>query len=154
MALFSCGLFAALWIPPHLTVNNLRSHGVTTPARVTAVNTHTKSVKVRFSASKHLVNTELYDASGMISEVETGDDLAVTYDPHDPSQVLAQSWLRHPPYVNLAVIGSGFLILFFTVGTAALILRRRHILRTYGRPPTPAPTQLNPGEPPIPLTKT
>lgn len=152
MAVLGCCLLATLWIPPHSVVNKLRANGVATSAEVTGLNSYTKSVQVQFNSTIGTVHTKLYDASRVARYVKPGDHVDVTYDPSDPSQVVAQSWLNDPPYVNIAVVCSLAMVLLFGCGTAALILRRRHILRTYG-PPTPTPSPPNPDEPPMSLVK-
>ncbi|WP_405778157.1 DUF3592 domain-containing protein [Streptomyces sp. NBC_00859] len=149
------GMCAGFLVPSHVLVNDLRSRGVTTPAKVTAVDKNPRYVKVQFSGPSGVTNTNLSEISGSLPEAEPGTLLIITYDPEHPSRVLTQSWVSDPPLINLPVLLSAGPALLFLVGAVGLTLRRRWVLHTFGPPPDTeiiSSTEKS-GKPSIRLTK-
>jgi hypothetical protein len=134
MALLCLGMFFAFWVPSQTLVNDLRSHGVTTTAAVTAVDNNPEYVRIRFNGPDGPTTAELSDYAGMRPEAEVGEALTVRYDSKDPSHALPVSWVDNPPILNLPMLGTAALTIFFLAGTVVLVLRRRWVLRIFGPP--------------------
>jgi hypothetical protein len=81
----------------------------------------------------------------MLPDTHTGESMLVTYDPTDPSRILARGWVMNPP-VNLPTYGTAALAAFFLSGAVAVTLRRRWILRTWS-PDSVVPDPTQPQEP-------
>ncbi|MFF5314908.1 hypothetical protein [Streptomyces massasporeus] len=119
-------------LPSRSLVQDLRSHGEGAAATVIGVDSKPKYVKVRLvSSPKAGTEVKLSDYAGMLPETETGASMIVTYDPEDPSRILAQSWVEDPP-ANLPAYGTSALAVICLGLTTAVIWRRFRILRTFG----------------------
>ncbi len=76
----------------------------------------------------------------MHPDFHIGDRMWATYDPQKPSHLLSRHWVTIPP-TNFPVFGTSLIAVFFLVGTVALILRRRWVLRNWPpEKPDTAPT--------------
>ncbi|MEU1938650.1 DUF3592 domain-containing protein [Streptomyces coeruleorubidus] len=149
------GMVLVLWLPSRSLVEDLRSRGVTVAATVTDVDTKPRYVKVRFvQGSERGTAVELSEIAGMLPDAHAGESMLVTYDPTNPSRILAHDWVMNPP-ANLPTYGTAALAAFFLLGAVAVTLRRRWILRTW--PPdfaAPDPTRpQEPGSESLPLSK-
>lgn len=132
MSLLCAGMTAALWLPPHFLVQDLRSRGVTSAATVVGVDSKPKSVTVRFvSGPQRGDEAQLWDYAGMYPEARPGVGLLVTYDPDQPSRVLSHGWVEDPP-ANLPAYGTSALTLVLLSLTTAVVVRRVRILRSSG----------------------
>lgn len=130
LSVLCTGLSVAFWLPPRSLVQDLRNHGVTTTAQVTAVDDKPKYVKVEFTQGPESGNeVKLWDYAGMLPDVDPGDAVLVTYDPDNPHRSLPRSWVADPP-VNLPAYGSSAIALFLFSGAVIGIVRRRRILGT------------------------
>ncbi|GHA49215.1 hypothetical protein GCM10010303_70670 [Streptomyces purpurascens] len=90
--LLCVGMALAFLLPSQSLVQDLRSRGVSAAATVVGVDSQPKYVKVRLvSSPKAGTEVELWDYGGMLPETQTGASMIVTYDPEDPSRILAQS---------------------------------------------------------------
>ncbi|MGX1560293.1 hypothetical protein [Streptomyces sp. NPDC055506] len=137
LVLLSIGMTLFLWLPSRSLVQELRSHGVSAAATVVDVDSKPKYVKVRLvSSPKAGTEVKLSDYAGMLPETQPGASMIVTYDPEDPSRILAQSWVEDPP-ANLPAYGTSALALICLGLTVAVTWRRIWILRTFG-PEKPA----------------
>ncbi|UOB11015.1 hypothetical protein MQE23_18915 [Streptomyces sp. HP-A2021] len=149
------GMALFFWLPSRSLVEDLRSHGVTVAATVIDVDTKPKYVKIRLvQGPEKGTAVELSEIAGMLPDAHTGDSMLVTYDPKDPSRILARSWVTAPP-ADLPTYGTAALAAFFLSGSVALTLRRRWILRTWppdSLVPDPAQPQ-EPGSKSVRLTK-
>jgi hypothetical protein len=136
--LLCVGMVLALALPAHSLVQDLRSRGVSVAATVVGVDSKPKYVKVRLvSGPKAGEEVKLWDYAGMFPETQTGASMIVTYDPEDPSRILAQSWVEDPP-ANLPAYGVSALALLCLGLTTAVTWRRFWILRTFGPEKPPA----------------
>jgi hypothetical protein len=78
----------------------------------------------------------------MLPETQPGASMIVTYDPQDPSRILAKSWTEDPP-ANLPAYGTSALAVIFLGLAAAVAWRRLWILRTFGPDEPPASSRAN-----------
>ncbi|MFH8500287.1 hypothetical protein [Streptomyces coeruleorubidus] len=79
-------------------VEELGSRGVTVAATVTDVDTKPKCVKVRFvQGPERGTAVELSETAGMLPDAHAGESMLVTYDPTDPSRILARGWVMNLP---------------------------------------------------------
>ncbi|MEU3841762.1 DUF3592 domain-containing protein [Streptomyces sp. NPDC028635] len=140
VSLLCVGMALAFWLPSHSLVHDLRSRGITAAATVSGVDSKPKYVKVRLvSSSRAGTEVRLSDYAGMYPDTRTGTSMLVTYDPKDPSRILARSWVEDPP-ANLPAYGTSALGVVCLCLTAAVTLRRRWILRSFGREVLPTST--------------
>ncbi|EFL34075.1 predicted protein [Streptomyces viridochromogenes DSM 40736] len=131
----------AFILPSRSLVQDLRSRGESAAAQVIVVDSKPKYVKVRLVSSPEAgTEVKLWDYAGMLPETHTGASMIVTYDPEDPTRILAQSWVEDPP-ANLPAYGTSALAVICLGLNVAVIWRRLWILRTFG-----------PEEPPISST--
>ncbi|MEU0176883.1 DUF3592 domain-containing protein [Streptomyces massasporeus] len=136
--LLCVGMALFFLLPSHSLVQDLRSRGVSAAATVVGVDSKPKYVKVRLvSSPKAGTEVKLWDYAGMLPETQTGASMIVTYDPEDPSRILAQSWVEDPP-ANLPAYGTSALAVICLGLTTAVIWRRLWILRTFGPEEPPA----------------
>ncbi|MFF9811368.1 DUF3592 domain-containing protein [Streptomyces coeruleorubidus] len=141
--LLCVGMTLAFVLPSHSLVQDLRSRGVSAAATVVGVDTKPKYVKVRLvSSPKAGTEVKLSDYAGMLPETQTGASMIVTYDPQDPSRILAKSWAEDPP-ANLPAYGTSALAVIFLGLAAAVTWRRLWILRTFGPDAPPASSTAN-----------
>ncbi|MER7401682.1 DUF3592 domain-containing protein [Streptomyces sp. NPDC000070] len=149
------GMVLVLWLPSRSLVEDLRSRGVTVAATVIDVDTKPKYVKVRLvQGPERGTAVELSEIAGMLPDAHAGESILVTYDPTDPSRILARGWVMDPP-ANLPTYGTAALAGLFLSGAVAVTLRRRWILRTWppdSAVPDPAQPQ-EPGSGSVPLSK-
>ncbi|WP_449343926.1 hypothetical protein [Streptomyces massasporeus] len=89
------------------------------------------------SSPKAGTEVKLWDYAGMLPETQTGASMIVTYDPEDPSRILAQSWVEDPP-ANLPAYGTSALAIICLGLATAVTWRRIWILRTFGPHKPPA----------------
>ncbi|MFF8399436.1 hypothetical protein [Streptomyces sp. NPDC016172] len=89
------------------------------------------------SSPKAGTKVKLSDYAGMLPETETGASMIVTYDPENPSRILAQSWVEDLP-ANLPAYGTSAMAVICLGLTTAVIWRRLWILRTFGPEEPPA----------------
>jgi hypothetical protein len=149
------GMALFLWLPSRSLVEDLRSRGVTVAATVTDVDTNPPHVEVRLAQGPERgTAVGLSEIAGMLPDAHTGESMLVTYDPKDPSRILARGWVMDPP-ADLPTYGTAALAAFFLSGAVAVTLRRRWVLRTW--PPdslVPDPVQpQEPGSKSVRLTK-
>ncbi|MCX5060617.1 hypothetical protein OOK12_27070 [Streptomyces sp. NBC_00452] len=130
--LLCVGMALALWLPSQSLVHDLRSRGVTAVATVVGVDSEPTYVRVRLVSSTEAgTEVKLSDYAGMYPDTHTGKSMLVTYDPEEPSRILAQNWVANPP-PNLPTYGTSALAFVFLGLTVAVLLRRRWVLRTFG----------------------
>ncbi|MDT9701468.1 hypothetical protein [Streptomyces sp. P17] len=151
--LLAVGVALSFWLPPRSLVQDLRSQGVTVAATVTGVDNKPKYVKVRFvQGPESGTEVKLTDYVGMYPDAHTGDSMLVTYDPEDPSRILAQSWVADPP-ANLPAYGTSAIALLLLAGVVAVVFRRRWILRTWPQQPSEPARSETPGSKSVRLDK-
>jgi hypothetical protein len=129
ISLLCVGIATVFWLPSHSLVQDLRSRGITSAATVIDVDSKPKYVTVRLvSGPRAGDEVKLSEYAGMQPNAQVNEAMLVTYDPQQPSRILARGWVEDPP-PNLPAYGTAALAVLCLSLTAAAAIRRRRILR-------------------------
>ncbi|MBZ2407160.1 hypothetical protein ACWHAO_22995 [Streptomyces albidoflavus] len=137
-ALLCCGGFLVFLLPSQWQVDGLRADGVPAVAEVTSVTTNkygdVGGVGVRFSGPERQVTAKLLSWGGKLPDgLREGAEVAVTYAPEDPSQVMTTAWVLNPPGMTMPMIVTLFFAPLLLLAAILITLRRRRLAKEYAR---------------------